>query len=132
MKTYIRDLKFDEVLERLKKGEVIKNEVTGDTIKYYDGILCRFYKAGSYTMGATITNDPAFSYYFETKEPFSLEVDKFYKTKDNKKAYIYEKNGKYSFGVVLGHGCCSWHNDTKEVCYKKGDDSLKIADIWEE
>ena len=132
MKTYIRDLKFDEVIERIKKGEIIIDEETGDIIKYYDGMICKFYKDGTYIIGYCISSDPVFPYYFETKEPFSLEVDKFYRTKDNKKVYIYEKNRGYSFGVVLGHGVCSWHNNTKEVCYKDKNDSLKIVGKWEE
>lgn len=67
MRIYLKDLTPEEIIKRLKRGEVIKTYYI--SIKMVDGIIIRFYDNGDY-----ILNDNTYidrtdnSYYFE-EEP---------------------------------------------------------------
>lgn len=104
MKTYLKDLTLEEIIKRLKNGEIIKTEEDRDDIciKYYDGVICRAYKDGSFTINAGFTNDIACEYYFETEEPLTFEEGKFYKTREGKKAYISRITTRYFYGIITG------------------------------
>lgn len=64
MRIYLKDLTPEEIIKRLKRGEVIKTYYI--SIKMVDGIIIRFYDNGDY-----ILNDNTYidrtdnSYYFE-------------------------------------------------------------------
>ena len=122
MKTYLKDLTPEEIIKRLKNGEIIENEEGDDTIiKYYDGVICRVYEDGSYEINVSFTTDAACVYYFETEEPLTFEQGKFYKTREGKKAYISKITTTYIYGIITGKTSMDtwhlngmrWHNGDK-------------------
>ena len=102
MKLYLKDLTPEEIIKRLKNGEIIKSEEDGDIIKYYDGVICRAYKDGGFTINAGFTNDNICGYCFETEEPLTFEEGKFYKTREGKKAYISRITTTRFYGIITG------------------------------
>lgn len=102
MKQYINNMPLSEVIQRLKNGEVIKRD---------DGLCC-FYEEQGYIvqadndgnvfLGASIPVhcDDCF---FE--ESFEIKETGVYKTKDGRKAYVYEINDgtdiKYPINYII-------------------------------
>ena len=102
-KVYLKDLQLDEVIRRLKSGEILKNEQSKSQIKYIDGVLCRICENGTieYNTNFWTCN---IAHYFEEPEELKLEVGKPYKTKSGEKAFITDFN-KYTRkyrGVIVG------------------------------
>lgn len=91
----------EEVVQALKEGK----EVLSDTFGYYkykmfDGIVCR-YNGDFWTLNACL--DGAAKIYVNEPEPLKLEVGKFYKTRDGRKAIVFAKIGReypYPFYVA--------------------------------
>lgn len=103
-KTYLKDLKPDEVIRRLKAGEVLKDKDSKTIVKIVDGFICAFRSNGEFTI-----NDGVFSdcdtrelQYFETPDELKLEVGKCYKTRDGRKAFVsyYDKNKNEYLGCI--------------------------------
>lgn len=141
MKTYLKDLKLNEVIKRLKNGEVIKDERSDDTIKYYDGMICRLFKNGTYLISTTIPSDPDFPYYFE-EDHFEIKETGFYKTRDGSKVYIswikyYNDNGMCAssdefvcYGIFEnGDNVFTWNVFGKS---NLNSDKLDIISKWED
>ena len=91
MKKYIMYMTPEEIIKRLNDGEIIKGDNTDKYFKMINGQICHLGKLYC-VIGTKVRTDK--QYYFETEEPFLLEVDRFYKTKSGKKAYIYDQNRK--------------------------------------
>ena len=100
MKTYLKDLKPEEVIRRLKAGEVLKDEHINSQIKYIDDVLCYFCENGVVEYNANVWSCNI-NYYFETPDELKLEVGKCYKTRDRRKAFISSYEGIY-IGIVVG------------------------------
>lgn len=99
MKTYLKDLTPEEIIKRLKNGEIVKIEDSKEYFKMIDGIVCRFYDYGDVGIGCSIFKDPN-DVYFETEEPLTFEQGKFYKTREGKKAYISRITTTYIYGII--------------------------------
>lgn len=91
MKTYLKDLTPDEVITRLKAGEVVRYDNVTATSKLIEGFLCDVFPSGDYRIGSYITARSYPSPYFETPDELKLEVGKCYKTRSGKKAFICHK-----------------------------------------
>lgn len=108
MKTYLKDLTLEEIIKRLKNGEVVHSDGSW-TYKMIDGIICAFWSKESY-IGAMIDLDVESESYFETEEPLTFEQGKFYKTRDGKKAYISSITTTYIYGIITGKTSMdTWH-----------------------
>lgn len=135
MKTYLKDLTPEEVIRRLKAGEVVRYPDSNLEIKMIDGVLCRLTKHEIvYGTSLTVcTSGTGYSeYYFETPAELKLEVGKCYKTRDGRKAFISIQNklDKKFSGIFVGcNYCCAWFNDG---CYKidKSESSFDLISEW--
>lgn len=120
MKTYLKNLTPEEIIKRLKNGEVVKVDNIKSYYKMIDGVICKFYKDGDVGVGEMFYKNPK-DIYFETKEPLTFEQGKFYKTRDGKKAYISSITTTYIYGIITGKTSMDtwhlngmhWHNGDK-------------------
>ena len=103
MKTYLKDLTHEEIIKRLKNGEVVKIKYNGSYIKMIDGIMVKFYPLHKFIINVSIDLDlEGDDYYFEKEEPLTFEEGKFYKTREGKKAYISRITTTYFYGIITG------------------------------
>ena len=105
-KVYLKDLKPDEVIRRLKAGEVIKHTRGNYEKKLIDGFICTIFNSGRFVINDYLTNDYLTnneSACFEEPEEFKLEVGKCYRTRDGRKAFVssYNSSTKYFRGAVI-------------------------------
>lgn len=102
MKTYLKDLTPEEVIRRLKAGEVLRDEERVST-KLVEGMLFTYYDNRIILNSSVFIDDVAKeNLYFETPDELKLEVGKCYKTRDGRKAFVYLEVGDYFRGVVEG------------------------------
>lgn len=104
-KVYLKDLQPDEIIRRLKAGEVFKEEKGNYEKKLIDGIICTIYANNKYIINDYLISNDETSY-FEEQEELKLEVGKCYKTRDGRKAFIASKNNNsdYPFwGIIEGY-----------------------------
>ena len=80
-KIFLKDLTLKEIIKRLRKGEVIKNNYIGVLLYVVNGEILSKDPEG------TITVCP----YFEEEEPFEITKTGVYRTRDGKRAYIYRE-----------------------------------------
>ena len=137
MKTYLKDLTPEEIIKRMKNGEVIKIKDCEDYLKMIDGVLCRFYSSGDVGFGAVIYRDPN-DVYFETEEPFKIEDIGFYKTRNKRKVFISSILGKNFIGIVTGETNAFKWTDKGEILttgkdknFETIDSNLDIISKWE-
>lgn len=102
MKTYLKDLTLDEVIDRLKSGESIKYNTSDAETKYHDNMLLTILPDGKYTINVQISSCLNGVAYFETPDELKLEVGKCYKTRDGRKAFVsvYDSEKRYFRGVI--------------------------------
>lgn len=128
MKTYLKDLTPEEVIKRLKAGEVVKYNNDIVQIKYIDGVLCKF------SYGKIIEYNTNFStygviYYFETSDELKLEVGKCYKTRDGRKAFINcEDLSSYSGCVVGSDEVFLWGYNG--LLYENQENDIDLISEW--
>ena len=97
MKQYVRDLDISEVISRLKQGERLVNE-TGSYFEMIDGFICCKWGDNHFINVSISQKD---NYYFERPDPeIKIEIGKFYLTRDNKKAYVFNINSEGKYCVV--------------------------------
>ena len=89
----------EAVIKALKEGKEVRDE-NNYSYKLVDGFIVSTYK-NNFLVGDNLfsRNKP----YILEEEPLKIEVGKFYKTKDGRKAFVYAKIGidyPYSFCVV--------------------------------
>ena len=72
MKTYLKDLRPDEVIRRLKAGEVVKHDMISDKYKIIDGMLWGFFDDGDISCNDSIRISRDSEYYFETPDELKL------------------------------------------------------------
>ena len=101
-KVYLKDLQPDEVIRRLRAGEVVKDEKIKEIIKMIEGILSFVSPFGNIRLNI-ILNPLCPDYYFEEPEKLKLEVGKCYRTRDGRKAFVssYSSSSKYFRGAVI-------------------------------
>jgi hypothetical protein len=119
----------EEVIKALKEGKNVKSE-TGCCYKMIDGVISVSGRNG-WCIGTHI-ND-AERPHIEEVAPLKIEVGKFYKTKGNKKAYVYLDYGNGLFRAVCDCYTNSYCIDDKGeyTSYPKVD-KLNIVSLWEE
>ena len=127
MKTYLKDLTPDEVIIRLKAGEVVKHEKGNYEKKWIDGIICTIFNAGGFVINDCLGCDE--SAYFETPDELKLEVGKKYKTRDNRTVFIYNFDEKLDYpfcGVIMGTSdCCyNWGKNGRFYYSEETEDDL--------
>lgn len=119
----------EEVIKALKEGKDVRSG-TGCCYKMIDGVICVIGRSG-WCIGTHI-ND-AENPYIEEVEPLKIEVGKFYRTKDNKKAYVYFGYGNGLFRVVCDGWTHSYCIDDKgEYSNYPKADKLNLVSPWEE
>lgn len=105
-KTYLKDLKPDEVIRRLLAGEVLREDDSKIKIKLVEGMICTYFSNGSVLINDSVLFDDnnKEDFYFETTDELKLEVGKCYKTRDGRKAFVcyYNKEDNEYHGCILG------------------------------
>lgn len=130
MKRYLKSP--EEVVQALKDGKVVESE--GYSYKLVNGVICSFYKQGYYKWnvgGAIFQSDEP---YIDEPESLKLEVGKFYKTRNGKKAFVYGKIGikyPYPFYVAL-IGKLDTYNVNAEGKHTDDRHPLDLVAPWEE
>lgn len=145
MKTYLKDLSPEEVIRRLKAGEVVKCEKTNFVYKVIDDLPCIIYDDGEVVYNASLTICKNGPFYFDTPDELKLEVGKCYRTRDGRKAFISCKifDDEFPFlGIVTD--CAStetWLENGKFNVYQQENqldlisewtDETKLSDCWKE
>lgn len=104
----------EEVSSALKEGKVVLDR-TGNTYKSINSFVVVRYVGGGWGIDPFIGSHEGL--YIDEPEPLKLEVGKFYKTRDGRKAWIiaYQQGKHYPYIVavlgladvcaVLGNGC---------------------------
>lgn len=119
----------EEVIKALKEGKEIMSEA-GCCYKMVDGVICVSGRRG-WCIG-TYIND-AENPYIEEAEPLKIEVGKFYRTKGDKKAYVYHKYGNGLFRAVCDGYTNSYCVDDKgEYTNYPKVEKLSFVSLWEE
>lgn len=134
MKTYLKDLTPEEVIRRLKAGEVLKEDDSKTITKLVEGVWCTYYQNGSIGLndGFNLDSDARQYYYFETPDELKLEVGKCYKTRDGRKAFISDYNSatKYFRGAVVEFlDLVIWTNDGMYL-YTTKESNLDLISEW--
>lgn len=130
MKTYLKDLKPEEIIKRFKKGEVSKSILNSNITKLVDGVL--FMKKGD---GSIIVN-PRFEItsdlYFETEEPFEIKETGLYRTRDGRKAFVSKIYDVYALGLIMDdEEFVEWCLDGF-IFDDKREDNQDIISKWED
>lgn len=127
MKKYLKTP--EEVIKALKEGKGVRSE-TGCCYKMIDGVICVSGRSG-WCIGTHI-NDVENPYIEEIK-PLKIEVGKFYRTKGDKKAYVYFAYGNGLFRAVCDCYTNSYCIDDKgEYTNYPKVDKLSLVSLWEE
>ena len=121
----------EEVIKALKEGKEVKNSCNW-TYKLIDGIIVGYHREEEiWDINVIIYGKEVL--YTEEADPLKIEVGKFYKTKGNKKAYVYHQYGNGLFRVVCEDCTYSYCVDEKgeySSCPKV--DKLDLVSPWEE
>ena len=135
MKTYLKDLTPEEVIRRLKAGEVLKEDDSKTITKLVEGVWCTYYQNGSIGLndGFNLDSDARQYYYFETPDELKLQEGKRYKTRGGYMAFLAEYGeDSYFYGSVKGycigfHWRCDGKHDSKssfDIVAEWGDDDV--------
>lgn len=126
----------EEVIDALKAGKVIRDKDSQWTLR--DGFIIR--KDANYA--SWVINDCISSnyagIYVEESEPLKLEVGKFYRTRDGRKAFVFAEsnceNRNYCFDFVIVNQSTQVISCTKEGCYFcDGDEDVHdLVAPWDE
>lgn len=112
----------EEVIDALQDGKIVIDG-EGYNYKLYKGIIFWKYKE---KWAVTPTTSCLYGLYVNESEPLKLEVGKFYKTRDGKKAWVvsYKQGLHYPYIVavleheetytVLENGCFGFENPVSE------------------
>lgn len=123
-----------EVIKELKNGKTVYEE-------YYpfyhyimiDGIICgQCSKNKRFLINCPMDMDSKF--YIEEQEPIKIEVGKFYKTRNGKKAYCFHKEEGDLYPnhfVIEGESGCETYRDDGLWC-KDEENPEDIVGCWEE
>lgn len=102
MKQYLEDLKPEEVIARLKQGEILKSENGTTTYEYIEGFIVGNDK-DNFCINPCIASFSCIDrLYFDMPEPeMVIEVGKFYQTRNGLKAYAYTSAAENRIAVVV-------------------------------
>lgn len=120
----------EEVIKALKEGKKVKSE-DGWFYKLVDGIIVGVDEFEGWKINLNL--DLYDKIYIEETEPLKIEVGKFYKTKGNKKAYVYLDYRNGLFRAVCDYYTNSYCIDDKgEYTNYPKVDKLSLVSPWEE
>lgn len=121
----------EEVMQALKEEKVVLDR-TGNKYKSINGLVVVSYMGGGWGLNAFIGNNAGL--YVEEPEPLKLEVGKFYKTRDAKKAFVYAKIGiEYSYPFYVAKiGKLDAYNVNAEGKKTEDKHPLDLIAPWEE
>ena len=88
----------EAVIKALKEGKVIKDD-NGYSYKLVDGFIVSTYK-NSFIVGDNIFNIDNHPYILE-EEPLKIEVGKFYKTRDGRKAWVVSRQQDEHYPYII-------------------------------
>ena len=138
MKTYLKDLAPEEIIKRLKNGEILHPVNPDFYIKMIDGVLCEFYnnelKFINVQVGSVYRPDSneGYDFYFETEEPFEIKETGLYKTICGKKVFVSQiADDTTVFGMIEGFSSRDvW--DIKGKYMGNQETILDIISKWED
>lgn len=123
----------EEVVQALQSGKVVL-DTNKNKYKMINGIIATYW-ASKNEWGLNMYINNRDNLYVEESEQLKLEVGKFYKTRDGRKAFIFTKidNARYPFAFIVVDGdfesksctATGFHFDTKQ-------DQLDLVAPWEE
>lgn len=89
-KTFLNTLTLEEIIRRLRAGEVVKrDDRSGLIYRMIDGVIIQE-DGEDIGIGGYFTVDGVEDYYFEEDEPFEIKETGVYKTRDGRKAFVYK------------------------------------------
>lgn len=102
-KIYLNTLKTEEIIKRLKAGEIIKNDDDKRLeLKCFDGILCSS-DSNCRFINTHVLIDDTDDFYFEgADDSFKITETGLYKTRDGRRAFICQVKEHIVFGVIEG------------------------------
>lgn len=132
MKTYLKDLTPEEVIRRLKAGEVVRFEEADFYYRFINDVLCFFDGEDGIVYNASISIHPKSKHYFETPDELKLEVGKCYRTKDGRKAFIssYNSSTKYFKGAVIDFLNLAVWTENGMYLYASEESNLDLISEW--
>lgn len=98
MRVYLKDLTIEEIIKRLKDGEIIVNELNGDECMMIDGVICSRLNNGSVLINDSISREDF--RFFKTRERFMITETGLYKTRDGRKVYVSSILHSATFKVI--------------------------------
>lgn len=99
MKRFISNLKPEDIIAKLKQGIVLKDDEVNDTYEMVDGLVVRKTQYG-WTIGDIISSSEKI--YFDEPEPeIEVVIGRFYKTRDDRRAFVFSKNSEGRYCVVI-------------------------------
>ena len=134
MKEYIKDMKSEEAIKRLKNGEILKIEDSAHYFKNVDGVICHIGEDGKILLINAAVDPDIPVFYFEKKEEFKITEPGLYKAKCGKMVFITYKNLKGEFvGVVEECGeFQKWNKYGILLASKTGSEKFDIISKWKD
>lgn len=128
-KTYLNTLKPEEVIKRLKAGEVVKKSNV-DYWKLIDGIIVMYFHNLRPSIGMDIDLDDV-TLYFEEENQFEITGTGVYRTRDGRRAYVcdIDTNGGCTF-VIDGMRHFMYHATKQGRCHKNIEYGADIVAKW--
>lgn len=129
MKIYLKTP--EEVIVALKEGKTVKCTDCGAKYTLENGFLVEKSK-GTWTINPPLYGFPG--YYTEEPDELKLEVDKFYKTRNGRKAWVvaFDSFERYPYSVaVVGRTCTYSALENGRFCEDRTSPEDLIAP-WEE
>ena len=129
MRTYLKNLTLEEIITRLKKGEIIKVRNSEIYTRMVDNIIVRFFpKNKPYINPAIDLNNDNF--YFE--ERFKIKETGFYKTRDGRKVFVSKIYDDCIIGLIDGDEELMNWNLNGFVFDDEREDNQDIIGKWED
>lgn len=129
MKRYLKTP--EEVIDALQDGKVVIDG-EGYNYKLYKGIIFWKYKN---KWAVTPTTSCLYGLYVNEPEPLKLEVGKFYRTRDGRKAWVVEctdKKGAFPFKVATQKECTMYVVTKDGRRFFEDTDGTDLVAPWEE
>lgn len=130
IKVYLNTL--EETTKALQDGKVVYVNNDGNQFKLINGIVCRFNRGGKLEINPSIPVEHSYIYTYEP-EQLKLEVGKFYKTRDGKKAFIcaFVDDDQYPFSVAREGDVDTYPvTNTGKLYLDEGQSDSDIIDYW--
>lgn len=122
----------EEVVQALKEGKIVKDEY-GRAFALKNGFIIQIYAGEIQCINSTIYLD-GYKYHIECPEPLKLEVGKFYKTRDGRKAWVVEgtMDDTFPFRVAAQKELAVYTVTEEGKCFSKDMSGSDLIAPWEE